>query len=84
MALRPRYLLAPAKRKETGCPYVADAEQHFTRHLFGQKVGVQSAGLGSRVVFLNEEAEQSGRSWTFPIHFTWTVPLFFFYLFPYF
>jgi len=33
--------------------------------------------------FLNEEAEQSGRSWTFPIHFTWTVPLLF-YLFPYF
>ena len=33
--------------------------------------------------FLNEEAQQSGRSWTFPIHFTWTVPLFF-YLFPYF
>ena len=29
--------------------------------------------------FLNEEAEQSGRSWTFPIHFTWTVPLFFFF-----
>jgi len=33
--------------------------------------------------FLNEEAEHSGRSWTFPIHFTWTVPLLF-YLFPYF
>ena len=24
-------------QKETGCPYVANAEQHFTRHLFGQK-----------------------------------------------